>query len=165
MPDAFDRVVAALASGNSAEEHRNGQAMRAAANALLQAGALPLDGMQDEAARWLARSDAIQRKPHAAAIPFRNRVLGAGYRMVAIAPGATTQFDQTFLAGQRARVAVVALTNSEFSLSVRGDDGQSVCAAASPKSRCDWVPAWTTRYAILLSNPGKIKSDYYVIMQ
>jgi hypothetical protein len=165
MPDAFDRVVADIATGSSAETRRDVKAMRAAGDALVREGAVPTNDTSDAAARWFAKSGAGGTHAHAAIAPFRNRVLGAGYRMVALAAGATTRFDQTFLAGQRARIAVVPLTKSEFNLSVRGDDGQSVCAAASSNSRCDWVPAWTTRYAIQLSNSGKAKSDYYVIMQ
>jgi hypothetical protein len=164
-PDAFDRVVVGISAGIAAERRGNIGAMREAAEILRREGAAPTSASPDVAARWLDKSgvgDARTRVVHA---PYRDRALGAGYRMIALAAGATVQFDQTFLAGQRARVAVVPLTKADFSLSIRDDDGQSVCAATPLKSRCDWVPVWTTRYAIRIANPGKTKSDYYVVVQ
>lgn len=85
--------------------------------------------------------------------------------MVALPAGAATQFDQIFLAGQRARVAVVPLIKSVFGLSVRDDQRQPVCVSGANAPRCDWIPNFTTRYEIRLSNPGKVKSNYYVVMQ
>ena len=164
-PDAFDRVVASLVSGSIAERSGRADTMLAAATALIQNGARPLGDSPDVALRWQGRGRSAGGKSRAAEPAYRDRALGAGYRMIALPAGATMQFDQTFLAGQRARVAIVPLTKGEFGLSVRDDQGQSVCARPADASQCDWVPNWTTRYEILLSNLGKVKSHYYIVMQ
>ena len=164
-PDAFDRVVASLVSGSIAERSVRADTMLAAATALIQNGARPLGDSPDVALRWQGRGRSAGGKSRAAEPAYRDRALGAGYRMIALPAGATMQFDQTFLAGQRARVAIVPLTKGKFGLSVRDDQGQSVCARPADASQCDWVPNWTTRYEILLSNLGKVKSHYYIVMQ
>lgn len=164
-PDAFDRVVADLVSGSAAERSGRVDVMLAAATALFREGATPLGDSPDVAVRWQGRGQATTRKPPAEIAPYRERALGAGYRLIALPSGAATQFDQTFLAGQRARVAVVPLTGAEFGLSVRDDQGQSACVRPASPARCDWVPNWTTRYEIRLSNPGKTESNYYIVMR
>lgn len=164
-PDAFDRVVASLVSGSMAERSGRADTMLAAATTLIQEGAKPLGDSPDVALRWQNRGRSAGGKSRATEAAYRNRALGAGYRMIALPAGATMQFDQTFLAGQRARVAIVPLTKGEFGLSVRDDQGQSVCGRPADTSQCDWVPNWTTRYEILLSNLGRVKSHYYVVMQ
>ena len=164
-PDTFDRVMASLASGSAAERSGKADAMVSAASALFREGARPLDDSPDVAIRWQSFGRSGGGKSRAALAPYRDRALGAGYRMVALPAGATTQFDQIFLAGQRARVAVVPITKSVFGLSVRDDQRQPVCVGGANAPRCDWIPNFTTRYEIRLSNPGKVKSDYYVVMQ
>jgi len=52
-----------------------------------------------------------------------------------------------------------------FGLSVRDDQGQPVCTKNTNVARCDWVPNWTTRYEIRLSNPGRITSNYYIVIE
>lgn len=164
-PDAFDRVLATLASGTTAEQNGNTAAMQTAAGALVREGAAPLNDGSDLALRWLSAGIAAGGAAPTAAVPYRNRALGPGYRMIALQAGAATRFDQTFLAGQMARVAVVPLTKAEFGLSVRDDQGQPVCTKSTNAARCDWVPNWTTRYEIRVSNPGRITSNYYVVIQ
>ena len=148
--DDFARTVSALASGVAGRA----PADRArAGRTLLAIGARPLDG-DDLGQRW-ARKQAA---------PYRDRALGPGYRTVSVAPGSTMHFEQTFLAGQRAQVAVVALDRARFALAVKDDEGAVSCAAP-PGGRCSWVPLWTTRYGIDVSNPGRATGRYYMVVQ
>ena len=164
-PDPFDRVVTSLASGSAAERSGRNEIMLSSASTLVREGAVPAAGSEDVALRWFEKARSASHKNMPASAAYRDRALGAGYRMIAIVSGGAAQFEQTFLAGQRARIAVVALTKADYSLSVRDDEGQSVCVNTPQLGRCDWVPAWTTRYKIELSNRSKTKSDYYVVMQ
>ena len=150
-PDDFSRTVDALAAGVSSQ----GQAMRtrAAGQALLATGARPLEG-DDLAKRWAGNG----------APRYRDRALGPGYRTVAVTAGGTAHFEQTFLAGQRAQIAIVPLNHALFALSVKDDQG-SVSCAAPPSGRCAWVPLWTARYAIDVVNPGRTTGHYLMVVQ
>jgi hypothetical protein len=134
-PDAFDRVVLALAAGD--------------AQTLADTAAQPID----------TPDLAVSAKPRQA---YRNRALGPAYRKVALAPGATARFEQTFFAGQRARVAVVPVDRAVFALAVTDDDGASQCDSSA---RCDWTPLWTTRYRVALDNRGPRPASFFVVMQ
>jgi len=149
--DDFTRVVDAIARGGSARP----AARRDAARALAAAGAHPVDGTHDLAAAWGA-----MRTP-----PYRDRALGPGYRQIAIGGGSSARFEQVFLAGQRARVAVVMHGNAAVRLAVTDDDGQPQCGAREHAGRCDWVPLWTTRYRIELQNPGSAIASYTVVVE
>ena len=148
--DDFARTVAALNAGAVATT----QATRArAGRSLLASAARPLDG-NDVGKNWAGISTTR----------YRDRALGPGYRTVAVAPGQTAHFEQTFLAGQRAQIAIVALDRARFTLAVKDDEGAMFCA--TPLSgRCSWMPLWTTRYGIDVGNPGRETGRYYVVVQ
>ena len=148
-PDAFTRVIEALSAADTSAGRE------AAARVLRDASARPLEQTDDLAVRWQA--------PGAAPAPaWRDRALGPGYRVVAIRPGGKVSFEQLFLAGQRARVAVLARPRGAFALSVTDDDGTQQCGGAP---NCDWVPVWTTRYRIVLDNRGPTEVSYTIVMQ
>lgn len=148
--DEFARTVAALASGVAA----TGKSDRVrAGRVLLATGAVPLDG--DDLANSWAGSRTLS---------YRDRALGPGYRTVAVMAGGTAHFEQTFLAGQRAQVAIVALDRARFTLAVRDEEGAVSCVAP-PSGRCSWMPLWTTRYGIDVSNPGRMPGRYYMVVQ
>ncbi len=157
-PDsAFDSVVAALADGSAAH---TAAGRERAAMVLASAAARPADGGADLVLRWQGKRPATL---------YRNRALGPAYRAIGLAAGGSAAFDQTFLAGQIARVAVVALDTSRaapprVSVAVTDDDGAPQChGAATP--RCDWVPLWTSRYHIALHNGSDATGKYYLVVQ
>jgi hypothetical protein len=157
--DAFERAVSAIARGSHAAAGRQLPGLRVAARDLRASGAAPADGREDLAARWL-------RDSHAKMLPAeRDRALGPGYRVLGLASGKAAQFEQTFLAGQRARVAVVALRAADFAVTVEDDDHQTVCSGSPRQARCDWVPGYTARFRIGIRNPGAAVGQYYVIVQ
>ena len=151
----FERTVDALAVGQAAERNGATARMRQAARDLQVAGATPADNSEDLTRRW-----------HAGNAPtalYRDRALGPAYRTVSVPPGGTARFQQTFLAGRQARVAVVAVHRSSFDLSV-SDDETTVCSGSAAGS-CDWVPLWTTRFNLMLKNTGSPAGTYYLVAQ
>ena len=156
--DAFDRAVVALAAGSRAADAGQPRALRIAALDLRASAAAPIEG-EDLALRWL-------RQAHATApSPDRDRALGPGYRSLALGGGGAVRFEQTFLAGQRARIAIVATRRADFALRVTDDDRATVCSASPDHARCDWIPTYTTRFRIEVQNPGAQAGRYFVILQ
>ncbi len=130
--------------------------MRQAARSLQAAGTTPVDGSEDLAQRWHAGSAAVA--------PYRDRALGPAYRTVSVPPGGTARFEQIFLAGRQARVAVVAVRRSSFDLSVSNDDDTTVCSGIAAGG-WDWVPLWTTRFSLKLKNARPSAETYYLVAQ
>jgi hypothetical protein len=95
---------------------------------------------------------------------YRDRTLGPAYKVLSLGAGKSAQFEQIFMAGQRARIMFVPRQGTRFQLSVTDDDGKRQCAAVD-RAPCDWTPIWTSRYRIELSNPGHGPALYYVVMQ
>ena len=150
----FERTVAALTSG-TATGGQPGDRLRAAGTTLLLLGAKPIEG-EDLGLRW---SKGAKLPP-----PYRRRALGPGYRSVSLARGDAAHFEQVFLAGQRAQVALVPFNQSEFRLEVSDDQGSKQCAVPAAM-RCSWIPLWTTRYRIDVVNTGKKPGSSYLVMQ
>jgi hypothetical protein len=149
--DDLSRVADALASGRTA--HSAGQ-RSAAARVLMRLGAHPADGGVDYAATWTGG------KPREASV-LRERALGPGYRRIVIEPKGSARFDQTFLAGRIARVAVAAVRKAAFRLEVSGDQGQSYCSGTRS---CEWVPAYTQRFQVRIDNRATSPTEFFVVM-
>ena len=153
--DDLDLVLDALVRGTRAEQHGDTRGMRAAGASLSAADAREIDGPN------LARKWTGDRTVSAG---YRNRALGPAYRSLALTPGATVRFEQTFLAGQQAQVAVVPIDRGRFGLSVTDDEGTVSCATASV-GRCAWIPPWTTRYRIAVTNQTNRPARYYLVVR
>jgi hypothetical protein len=145
------RVADTLAAGNVA---RSPSKRASAARILAGLGAHPLDGGEDYAATWAGGTT-----PRSA--PLRERALGPGYRRVTIEPNGSARFDQTFLAGRLARVAVAPVRNVAFRLEVSGDGGQSYCSGGRS---CEWVPAYTQRFQVRIDNRAHQPAEFFVVM-
>ena len=153
--DDLDPVLDALVRGARAEQRGDVRGMRAAGAALTAADAREIEGPN------LARTWTGDR---ALSAGYRNRALGPAYRSLALTPGATVRFEQTFLAGQQAQVAVVPIDRGRFGLSVTDDEGTVSCAAASV-GRCAWIPPWTTRYRIAVTNQARRPARYFLVVR
>jgi hypothetical protein len=156
--DAFSRTVAGLRSGSAAEAAHDRARLGAAVRQLETSGAHPVDGGDDPVKSWRARA-GVANGP-----TYRDRALGPAYRHIALARAATIHFEQVFLAGQRARIAVVPMRRAAARLQIQDDDGHQVCAAASAGG-CDWVPVFTTRFQVDVVNTGPQAAEYIVVIQ
>lgn len=164
----FDRVVAALKAGQTAEAiggRKQAATLRIAAATLAAAGARPMEGTENLASRWRLAATRIDPAHSGAVADYRDRALGPAYRTVNLPGGGKAVFEQVFLAGQRARVSVVSVSNSDFKLTVNDDDNHRVCSNTSKGDRCEWVPSWTTRFSVNIANPGESSGIYYLVIQ
>lgn len=148
--DAFSDVASAFAYV------QQGGSQSRAARTIESVGGFPATDLDDVSHHWKVKA--------APAAAYRDRTLGPAYKVLSLGAGKSAKFEQTFLAGQRARITVVPRQGTRFQLSVTDDDGKRQCAAAD-RAPCDWTPLWTSRYRIELSNPGHASALYYVVMQ
>jgi len=149
---AVQQVGEALASGSRAHNARD---RTAAANLLAALGAVPVEGQDDLGSAW--------RKGRPRAPAYRDRILGPVYRGLILDPGAAARFEQSFYAGQTARVAVVAVDHAPVALQVFDDEGKARCSTA--RTTCEWVPSWTARVRVEIQNKGSQRGRFFVVMQ
>jgi hypothetical protein len=159
---AVDRASLLISEGMAAERANNGRAMLAAARGLEALGARPAGREDDVAAHWRARARALgirDREP-----PVRGRALGPAYRRGVLAPGATLSTQQVFLAGQKAEVALVPEPGRTLAFRIAGRDEQ-ICerTATAPRAACSWLPVFTNRVEIRISNPSARPARYYLV--
>lgn len=156
---AFDRTMVALRVGSGAERTGDTAGLRRAATDLAASGAEPLPGGEDLFLRWSRRGG------RGLPTPFRDRVLGPGYRAISLAAKGVWRSQQSFLGGQRAQVGVVPVGAARFALHIAGDDRETVCHAAPSHGKCDWVPAYTARFSIEVRNTGPGAARYLIVVQ
>lgn len=150
--DTFDRTVTALSAG-AAQHNRPGRRLRDAGLALMAIGAKPIEG-EDLGERW---------SKGARAPAYRDRALGPGYRAISLEGGKTAHFEQVFLAGRKAQVALVSLDQATFQIEVSDDQGARQCAGTG--GRCAWTPLWTTRFRIDIANRSNRSGTSYLVVQ
>lgn len=160
-----ERVAAAMAQ---ADEAANGTTVDTArlSQALAQLdafGAKPAsdNAGEDPAPAWSARLAAAGGSPP----PLRGRALGPAYRNGVVKPGEAVVIEQIFLGGKSARVAVSAAGGQALALRVTDPAPRTMCQpAASARGTCTWLPLFTQRYAIALTNEGKVAVRYYLVV-
>jgi len=85
--------------------------------------------------------------------------------MGTLAKGNSVVIEQVFLAGQDARVAVQALERGTLRLEVTDTDRRAPCAPpVGLQARCQWVPLYTQRFAIRLTNAARAATSYYLVV-
>lgn len=158
----IDSASLAIARGAAAEAAGDGRGMLAAARSLEALGATPREGQADLAAYW--RAQALARGVRDKAPPVRGRALGPAYSRGSLAPGATLSTEQVFLAGQRAEIALVPQPRRSLTIRVANKD-KPICerASAGPRIKCDWIPIFTNRVQIRVTNPGPAPALYYLV--
>ncbi|MFZ1741719.1 MAG: hypothetical protein WAT93_02635 [Pontixanthobacter sp.] len=97
--------------------------------------------------------------------PLRGRTLGAGYRSGVLAAGVDTKIEQTFLSGQKATIAVSAVDGSKLGLRITNGEAHLVCNQLAARPSCKWIPIFTQRHVIVLSNPGRKKVKFYLVIE
>ena len=129
----------------------------AALVALDSYGARPAETAGDPVPAWRASL------PASAVPPMRGRVLGPAYRKGVLEPGATVRLDQLFDGGRQARVAVATTDEGELGIAVLDGSGKPICPShLGQRGQCKWVPPYSGRHQIVLSNPGSARSTYYL---
>lgn len=165
----------------SAEPAADAQPAEQIAYALARASQADAAGDTRTLADMLARIDALGARPASAAEeqlldgwqqradpgapPLRGRLHGPGFQTGWIAPGSAVDIEQTFLSGQRASIALEATSGPPLALAVEDGNAHEICAQASRRSTCRWVPVFTQRHRIRLANPGPGRAHYHLVME
>lgn len=115
----------------------------------------PLQARMDEWARYAGLDET----------PMRGRTLGPAVRSGFIAPGQSKSLDQTFLSGRKATIAARSSDGRTVRLGVRDRSGRETCEKASVRPLCAWIPIYTSRYTISVSNPGDQRIEYFLVIE
>ncbi|GMM92563.1 hypothetical protein [Qipengyuania sp. MTN3-11] len=153
---ASDRVADALVEADVAFANRETERLRQAIWTLDALGAQP----RDEAGSMLLREWKASLPP--GDIPTRGRTLGPAFLSGEVAPNATIDFEQTFLAGQRAEIAARTHGGTPIGLTVIDGRAKTLCASSGNRIRCRWTPPYTQRHLIRIDNPRSATVKYFI---
>ncbi len=149
----------------SAHPQTSAHALADAAATLRRSGAVPMAEGEDLATRWerIAIAHGGKAPPR---LPLRGRALGAAYKYDRLAANGERNTQQVFLAGVRAVVTVVPTDDASLRLRIGQGDAEAACTrmVGLPQASCEWVPTYTQRYTISVSNPGNRQADYFLIV-
>jgi hypothetical protein len=158
-PALGEQVAAALSQGAraSALDERDGVAK--ALSVIERSGAHPLPNWNgpDPVPGW--RTFVPDETP-----PMRGSSLGPGYRSGQVLAGRSEKFEQIFLSGQKASIALSTPGSAPLSLRVLDSDANPVCVSRNGRHFCRWVPLFTQRYVIEVRNPGDTVADYFLVV-
>jgi len=156
-PNRGALLAAALAAGDLAASRRDYTALRRALSDVEAMGARTED--KDVTSIWRELL-GLQAAP-----ALRGRGLGPAYRMGTLAKGNSVLIEQVFLAGQEARIAVQAFDRGTLRLEVLGSNRQSPCdPPIGFQAQCQWVPLYTQRFAIRVTNAASAATSYYLVV-
>lgn len=155
-----ERIALALEAAASADAAGDAAGIARALQVVEASGARPLPGAgEDPVPAWRAAAGEL-------APPLRGRPLGPGYRSGRIAAGGRDSFAQLFLSGTASVIAVSSPTGDRIALRVRDQKEQPVCQRDPAQSgACRWVPLFTQRYTIEVSNLGEGDARYFLVIE
>ena len=160
--DPVEIVSLALSRGMAAEASGNGRTLLDSARMLDAVGARAAEGEADLAGRWreLAKARGVRDK----VAPLRGRALGPAYRRGRLDPGGMLATEQVFLAGQKAIVSLVPEPGRKLEMEVAAPD-KAICelSALAPRGACAWLPLFTARVKIKITNRGPAPAAYYLV--
>lgn len=158
-PAPGERVALALAEAREASASGDTTRLSRAVAVLDRAGAKPVDGWTgtDPVPAWREKLDP-------GAPPLRGSPLGPGYRCGQLLGGASDRFDQVFLSGRKAKIALSAPGNAPVALRIFDSQRKTVCTTSAMHRACNWVPLFTQRYTIEVINTGARNADYFIVV-
>jgi len=105
-----------------------------------------------------------RRYTPAAGEVYRGRTLGPAYRRAQLAAGERLVIEQIFTAGERAEMAAQTSGGQPVALAVANNKAEKVCEAQlTPHARCRWMPIYTERFQITLTNRGTTPASVYLV--
>lgn len=155
-----ERIAAALEAAAASDAAGDSAGIARALQVVEASGARPLpESLDDPVPAWRARAGELLP-------PLRGRPLGPGYRSGRIAAGGRDSFAQLFLSGTASVIAVSAPTGDRIALRVRDQKDQPVCQRDGTQGgACRWVPLFTQRYTIEVSNLGAGDARYFLVIE
>lgn len=153
-----EQVAEALVAASLAERAADPDGLRSAVLDLQRLRAEPAtQPLQARIAAWMDFA-AIDDPP------MRGRTLGPAMRSGSILPGQSNDLSQTFLSGQKATIVARSSEGNSLQLSVYDNSGGETCTQASARALCAWIPIYTSRYTISVSNPGQTEINYFLVI-
>lgn len=151
--------VLAAAERSAEGPDRDPDRLAAALMTLDASGARSDEGAVDPVPGWRASL------PAGAVQPMRGRILGPAYRRGTLSAGSSVTLVQLFDGGKQARVAVATPGDGPLGIAVLDGNGKPVCPVnVSRSGACNWVPPFSARHQIVLSNPSATQSAYYLVI-
>ena len=121
--------------------------------------ARPLDASgQTQLADWRSRSPDT-------APPLRGRTLGPGYHHGTLSAGGDLRIAQTFLSGQKASIALSTPSGTKLRIQVIDGAANPVCQHVAARPSCEWIPIYTQRHVIRLTNPSRQKTRFFLVIE
>lgn len=161
-PTLAETVAASFSRAAEASARADSKALASELQQIAATGARPLGGDgagSDPVARW--RTMALADKT----APMRGSPLGPGYRAGQVDPGSQERFEQLFLSGRKASIALSSPGNAPLALIVLDANLKPVCAAQDARLACHWMPLFTQRYTIEVRNKGARTADYFLVVE
>lgn len=160
-PNPAAALARAFADAADAEAKGDAKALAKAVRVIDASGSRPLvESTGDPLPGWRNRAVA------AGAPVYRGRPLGPGYRSGLLNPGGRETFNQLFLSGTGASIALSAPTGDRLALRVLDPQAKPICTDETGRGgMCRWVPLFTQRYTIEVSNLGKGDARYFLVVE
>ncbi|MBL4870166.1 MAG: hypothetical protein JKX72_04355, partial [Robiginitomaculum sp.] len=126
----------------------------------------------DLAKEWKQAALALQ--PNLQDLPFRGRVKGPAYRKKTLAAGETEVLQEIYYASEKAELSLQTLSgqtivghNLELSIieQTESGDGEAVCTLSlqAEPATCQWLPLWTAKYNITITNHSQSPVPYLLV--
>ena len=152
-------LAAALADADVAAGTGNNGGLAQSLTTIAALDAHPLDpAAKAQLAQWQIQS------PNTAP-PLRGRTLGPGFRKGTLNAGGDLRIEQTFLSGQKASIALSTPGGSKLRLQVIDGAAKPVCQDVATTPACEWIPIFTQRHVIQLTNLGKQETRFYLVIE
>ena len=168
VPQIHAAILEIIESGDKAKAAKDGKALSQAAALLAQLGAKPFDtDTPDLINDWRKAASNMQ----ADAPAYRGRVKGPAYRKKVLAPGAHEVLEEIYYASEKAELTLKALSGGVLALRIAeqpsqdNNDTKPVCTLrieAAPAS-CQWLPLWTAKYNITITNNSQQPIPYLLV--
>ncbi|MFC0203463.1 hypothetical protein [Novosphingobium soli] len=155
-----ERVALALATARTAQDSPDRAGLAEALGVIARAGARPIDDWagEDPVPAWRALVPVADS-------PLRGSPLGPGYRTGKALPGRSDSFEQVFLSGKKASIALSTPGDTPVTLQVLDADRRPVCTTADARRACRWIPLFTQRYVIEVRNGGNRVAEYFLVVE
>ncbi len=161
---AVMRAAHAILVGKQAEKNADANALRIAAETLEGVGAKPEKDQRDDLSRrWSEQAKLID--PSITLPVYRGRALGPSYYKGVLSPVSSTSTSQIFLAGKKASVALVPVSNKPMSINIYDGRGKNICTRSTElkPANCQWLPLYTERYRIDINTSANQSVTYYLV--
>lgn len=165
-------ILEIIENGNKARAEMNGNGLNDAAGKLRQIGAVPLnEDTSDLAKEWSDTAKTLPTETNDTP-PYRGRVKGPAYRKEILAGGAELVLEEIYYASEKAELTLKTLSGEglDVAVQIQPQAGEAhtdapVCRAkanAAPAS-CEWLPLWTAKYNITITNHGENPVPYVLV--